>query len=230
MPRRELTLPDYYAQGIKDLAELREDQAKELVSALRGEEPVYYNPNQLADSIASKVSIDKNVVAEVIRTLAGLYMGRAVTGLAVPEFAQTILEAIEKKGLKPPEPQSWARLRDYLVQLLQLEGALPVASKALNVITEQDRIFSQSRILSDLRSVFKDDPEVPPWALAVIHTLRIHYYQSGELKAFFVAMDDEDIRKLKETLDRAQKKSRTLRALAASAKIPVINIEGQPET
>jgi hypothetical protein len=226
MPRRELTLPDYYTQGIRDLAGLREDQAKELVSALRAEEPVYYNPNQLADSIATKVSIDKAVVGEIITALAGLYMGRAVTGLPIPEFAQTILEAIEKKGLKPPEPPSWARLKGNLVQLLELEGALPVASKALNVVTEQDRVFSQARVLSDLRSVFKDDPEVPPWAVAVIHTLRIHYYQSGELKAFFVAMDDEDIRKLRETLDRAQKKSRTLKTLAASANIPVINIEG----
>ena len=66
--------------------------------------------------------------------------------------------------------------------------------------------------------------------MAIIHTLRIYYYQSGELKSFFVAMDDEDVRKLRDALDRAQKKSTTLRAVAKSANIPVIKIEGESET
>jgi hypothetical protein len=223
-------LPDYYDQGIKDLIGLHEDQARELLSALRDEPPTYYNPNQLTSHIASKVSIEKSVVGQIIITLAGLYTGRAVTGLPVSEFAQRVFEVVEKKGLKPPEPQSWAAFKDNLVELLKLEGPLAVASKAFNVVTEQDRVFSQSRILSDLRSVFKDDPDLSPWAVAVIHTLRIHYYQNGELKAFFVAMDDQDIIKLKDTLDRAQKKSRTLRTVATSANIPVINIEGESET
>jgi isocitrate dehydrogenase kinase/phosphatase len=145
-------------------------------------------------------------------------------------IAEVALQAVEEKDLKPSDPESWARFKENLLELLKVEGSLAVASKAMNVVTEQERIFSHARILSDIRSIFKDDPEANPSAVAIIHTLRIHYHQSGDLKSFFVAMDDQDLRKLKDAIDRAQKKSATLRSVAKSADIPVIKIEGESET
>jgi hypothetical protein len=230
MPQRHLTLPDYYVPGIKGLIGLTEAQAKELISALQAEQPIYYHPTQLAGHLESRITIDPPLLAKIIRALAGLYTARTFTGLSTSDFADVAFQAVEDKGLKPSEPESWARFKENLVELLKLEGSLAVASKAQDVVTEQDRIFSQARILSDVRSIFKDDPEAMPSAVAIIHTLRIHYHQSGDLKSFFVAMDDQDLRKLKDAIDRAQKKSVTLRSVAKSANIPVINIEGESET
>jgi hypothetical protein len=230
MPKRQLTLPDYYVPGIRGLIALTGAQANELISALQAERPIYYQPRQLANHLASKTSIDLPVLVEIITALAGLYTGRQITGLSVSDFSEAAFEAAEGKGLKPPEPQSWASFKANLVELLKLEGAIAIASKAHSIVTEQDKIFLDTRILSDLRPVFKDDPEAPPSAVAIIHTLRIHYQQTGELKSFFVAMDDEDLKKLKDALDRAQKKSATLRSVAGSGNIPLIDIGGEPQT
>jgi hypothetical protein len=229
MPRHQLALPDYYDSGIQGLIALNETQAKGLTSALQAEEPVHYLPDQLAAHIASKVGLERPVLVEIIRALVGLYTARTFIGLPPSEFVEAVTDAVERKELKPADAQAWTSFKENLAGFLKVEGSLAVASKAQSIVTDQDRIFSRARILSDIRPVFKDDPEALPSAVAVIHTLRIHYHRSGDLKSFSVAMDDEDVRKLRDTLDRAQKKSATLRKVAKSADIPVINIEGEPE-
>jgi len=76
MPKRQLTLPDYYVPGIRGLIALTGAQANELISALQAERPIYYQPRQLANHLASKTSIDLPVLVEIITALAGLYTGR----------------------------------------------------------------------------------------------------------------------------------------------------------
>lgn len=226
----DLKIPEHYVPGISHLIELSEEQLSELMSALQTEEPVFYLPKELAVHVASKVSVDAAVISSIINTVTGLYTARAATGLSVSEFAEALSVAIEKQELKPPDPQIWKRFKKTVLGLLELDGALAVASKALNVVTEQDRVYCDARVLTDLRSVFKEDPKAQPSAMAIIHTLRINYHQRGEpLRAIFLALDDRDIAKLKDVLVRAEEKSRTLRSVAQSAQIPIINIAGEFE-
>src|SRR5437764_7100017 len=127
MPQRlrTLTLPDFYDPGVKSLIGLSDIQAKELISALKDEQPVYYLPDQLAAHIAPKVSaLDRSFVRDIIRTLSGLHMTRAITGLPVPDFVEVVMQAVEKKQLKPTEPQSWINFEINLTEFLKLDGAL----------------------------------------------------------------------------------------------------------
>ncbi len=230
MARRKFAFSNSYVRGINGLIGLTRDQAEGLISALQTEQPIYYEPGQLTRHLQSKVAIDPKVLSQIIQALVSLYTTRAVTGLPVSEFVDLACETGQKRGLNLADPQVLERLKQNLVALLEVEGSLAVVSKAVNVVTEQDRIFSQARVVTDLRPVFREDPGASPLAAAVLHTLRIHFHQNGELKSFFVAMDDEDVRSLKEALDRAQRKSATLRGVADSAKIPVINLEREFET
>ena len=230
MPQGHLTLPDYCVPGVRSLIALPETQARELVSQLRAEDPTYYTLRELSDRLASKTKIDPQIMRDIIRAVATLYTTRTIVSLSVPELVDAALQATEERELKPPEPEKWATFRTILTELLGLEGALAVAAKAGNVVTEQDKIFLRARVLTDIRPVFKEDPGEKPYAVAIIHTMKIHYQQGGALKSFFAAMDDRDLELLKDVLDRAQKKSATLKQLAASAKIPMIDIGGESET
>ena len=224
-----LKIPEYYRPGIKHLIELSGEQIGQLISALRTEDPIYYLPRELAAHVASKVEIPASAVSAIINSITGLYTARAETGLSIDQFAEVFFAAVEQQELKPSDPDKWQRFGNTVRDLLALNGALAVASKALNVVIEQDRIFLDARVLTDLRSVFKEDPKAPPSAMAIIHTLRINFRQSQELQSFFVAMDDRDIAKLKDVLNRAEEKSGTLRKMAKSATIPIINIAGESE-
>ena len=232
MAQPDLRIPEHYIPGIESLIALNQSQVESLLSALQSEEPVFYLPKELSAHVASKVrNVELASISSIISALTGLYTARAATGLSVGEFAEGLFAAVEKQELRPSDDSTWDRFRKNVLEILALGGALAVASKALNVVTEQERVFCDARVLTDLRSVFKEDPKESPSAMAIIHQLRINYHQRGEpLRSFFLALDDRDIVKLQELLVRAQEKSRTLKNVAKSAQIPIINIAGEFES
>jgi hypothetical protein len=84
-------------------------------------------------------------------------------------------------------------------------------AKAMSVITGQDRIFCGARVFSDLRPVFLQSPDEIT-AAAVIHTLNLSYHHQGQHKELFIAMNPTDLGKLKQVIERAEKKSGALKA------------------
>jgi len=61
-----------------------------------------------------------------------------------------------------------------------------------------------------LRPVFGEGIAEGPDAFIVTHTLKLHYWEAGKHKDFFVALDRNDVRSLKEIAERAEKKSARL--------------------
>ena len=47
----------------------------------------------------------------------------------------------------------------------------------------------------------------------IVHNMNVTYFQEGERKDFFVAMDNADIAKLRKVLDRADAKTTLLQKL-----------------
>ena len=66
MPKRQLTLPDYYSLGIKNLIDLDEPQATALIKALDAEQPIYYHPRALTAHLGSLVAIDRSILDAVV--------------------------------------------------------------------------------------------------------------------------------------------------------------------
>lgn len=224
MPTPQLYIPDYFIPGIKKLISLDEGQVTQLISALQAEDPVL-GESELADHVAEKIkTIAPGDVADIIHSLTGLLTVQASTEFSLTQFSQMLYEASERQKLIPPDPAAWESFKKNIEIILTLEGPLAVASKAYNVTATHDHVFDGVRVLTDLRAIFKQDPTELPSAIAVIHTLKIDYHQNGKLRAFFVAMDDDDITKLKAALNRAELKSKSLKKLISSTKTPILKI------
>jgi hypothetical protein len=78
--------------------------------------------------------------------------------------------------------------------------------------------------MTDIRSVF-GQPEDLPLAAGIVHTLKITYHVDDGMKDFYVALDDGDVRTLRELLDRAELKFASLQALLDRAKVPLLESE-----
>ena len=92
-------------------------------------------------------------------------------------------------------------------------------------MTENDRIFCGARILSDIRPVFTDSLESAS-AAVIIHNLQIGFHDSGTgvHKEFYVALDNQDIQKLKEIILRAEKKTQALKAILNKSSVPYLEV------
>jgi hypothetical protein len=64
----------------------------------------------------------------------------------------------------------------------------------------------------------------PSTGAVITHTLDLEYHKGAELKEFFVVLDSQDLLALKEVLDRAITKDKTLRLLLKNNKVAHLGI------
>jgi ribosomal protein L17 len=91
------------------------------------------------------------------------------------------------------------------------ETAIHLTSvKVAELRREIERMFCSARVLTDIRTAFGYDAKKRP-ALTIMHTLEIKYHDdTGKLREFYVAVDDDDLTILKEAINRAFEKKATL--------------------
>ena len=135
-----------------------------------------------------------------------------------PEVAADIKETIDRQQPQGFPLDKTDLVRQRIAKLLSVGGWLAVLAKAQNVRGDQERLFCAARILSDVRPVFGNTPDSIS-AAVVVHSLNITYHQDGEHKDFYVALDTNDLRNLKKTVERAEKKHETLKSLIQKSTI-----------
>lgn len=155
------------------------------------------------------------------KTLKELYNVRSYFDVELPEFVADIVDALQ--GSFPVEQAD--AFRDSLAKLLAI-NSLDVEAKAFSLKGEYEHTFCTGRILTDARPIYGIDPSDTPAAMMIIHTLRISYHdESSRLREIYIAMDSDDITTLRETLDRADVKSNSLKSVFTAANIKVIDSE-----
>jgi hypothetical protein len=125
-------------------------------------------------------------------------------------------EVAESQALEVPAQRRAAFAR-VLTRLLKAE-VVSTFGKADEIITDHAHVFQEARILTDVRPVFGDDPDELPSAAVIVGMLRIDFFGRREgAKSFFVALDQADLVKLRETVDRALRKTETMKQFLTSA-------------
>jgi hypothetical protein len=221
-----LRIPKPHQTGLEKLLALGEEQANALFAALEKAEPMLL-PKNLEEQIAPQVAgIPLEDLRQILRVALGLHQASAATGMLREEFAEEICKAIEQSKLEDAKLISDKRdvFKLRVLRLLTFDVSLGVTSKALDVMTEHERILCGARVMTDVRPVFTKAAEKPAAAL-VVHTLKVSYHQDGEHRDFYVAMDEADVRRMKALLERAEIKAQSLKAVLESAKIQHLDMK-----
>jgi hypothetical protein len=87
---------------------------------------------------------------------------------------------------------------------------------------DHERVYLESRILTDIRTVFKEYKEQPIGAV-VVHNLKITYRQNDNEKEFFVALDGSDLLNLSQEIARAETKAKEIKMLLEKAEITYLS-------
>ena len=222
-----LTIPANFQPGLKAIAEISEESFDELLEFLARITPPIDLRLQTLSSLALRQirSVSGAELRKIIRTLVALYSVRASSDASLEDFVGDVARAMERAAREDAEPNPYAgtQFKDRLLRLLGFP-ALDAASKALYLQAEHERTFCDAKILTDARPVYLGAPTDSPQSAVVTHTLRLafHEHESGGLKAIYIALDGDDINKLRDLLDRAQQKAKSLRALLEKAGVQFI--------
>lgn len=222
-----LIIPEQYGGGIQKIHHLSESQMMELLQTLTSERPMIGRKKLIACLKSKLTNLDENTVEEIATTLLALHSFRSFLDKSVDDFVQDIADSENLSSLEIPEAEH-EPLKKRLLQLLSVQ-MLAIASKALNVLTAHEHVLDNTRILTDIRPIYRDDSanivEDEPAAAVIIHMLGLRYQDGGEVKEFFVALDTEDVRKMQAVLERANAKADTLKTMLKKAGVPYLEIE-----
>lgn len=195
-----------YREEIEKVRALSDESVRELVSALE-DAPLTVSVEALVTELVSQVdTISRGDIEEILRTLLSLCVLRDQFGLSTLEAAEAIARTTEKSN------EDRNHLRDRFVVLLGLDS-LNLVAKSGALMFNQQRVFREAQILTDVRPVFGPDPEDPPTAAAIVHALKISYFENNELREFFVALDTNDVHEFSKVLDRANSKAKSLKSV-----------------
>jgi hypothetical protein len=219
----KLNIPERYQSGVALIRQLDDNSVQEIRNALDRTLDIKTSDQDVASgrkldelavtavtSVSSKSNLNFKRIAEA---LVVLYGAKSVKDISVEEFADRVCEAMEhldSPDLKLPS----AEREPFKRKLIILLGAnvFGIASKIVDLRTDDERVFCQARILTDLRPVFGSRIEEGPQGMVVVHLLKLGFHSASEKhQEFFVSLDSDDLQTLRNLIDRAEAKARSLK-------------------
>lgn len=221
-----MRIPDRHHLGLGRIRTLSDDAVSELVAALRDAAATVRYEHILAAVEPKIQSVSLEDLKEVLQTLIALYLVRAQADVSVQRFTADLITAMQQSGTSALQvsQEDRPRVEKRLTELLDIDP-LSTASKATDLLADHARTFCNGRILTDLRPVFRVDPSKPPVGFVVQHTLKLEYHVRGGHEEFYVALDSRDISALRDVVDRAEAKAKSLRALLKQANLTEIETD-----
>lgn len=206
-----IKIPKNQEEPFASLLGLSDAEAEGLLEALRGAEPALTLEGVVAQ-VLNRINTPVRNLRGIIAVLTSLLITRDRNDLSTEQVIDEALDAAESERLGPfaqGQPNRDA-LRQRLIALLSLEKPLLVTSRAIDVMSSHKNVFESARVLTDIRYVFSSPVSVEPVAGLIIHNLEINTVTDGQPVSYYAALDNADLRKLQQVIERAIQKERAL--------------------
>jgi hypothetical protein len=200
-----LNIPAGSREGLIKLLTLRAESFDQFIAGLQAQPATLDLPSQVTQTLTIP-DVSKADLDQIISAVLSVCLVRWMHNVSLDTLVKDLSEAIQSFNPVGGSDESKQRL----LRIMNVEP-LAIASKALTIFTDYQRTLHGSKVLSDVRFVFRPEPEQEPYGAVIVHLLKLSYHEDGDHKEFFVAMDDTDVSRLKAVLIRAEKKARTLR-------------------
>lgn len=224
------TIPREYQAGLAELLKLvKEGQAEELVSALKGVRPVRSRAALRAALAVKLENLESSTVADIVDTLIALFSVRDSLSQSAPEFADTMINVMNRTG-SDDLALSDGTVRDsfgvVFTQILEIES-LEVAAKAIVLDYEQENIVhGPLRVLTDVRPIFNSGKtDLTIRGAMITYTLKFNYHDGRSMKEMFAALDAEQVDELINVLERAKSKAESLERWVKGSEIQFLEDE-----
>lgn len=222
--RVPLYIPDEHLPAIGKILKLSDAAATDLIDALSSASIASTAPD-MAKQIAPKISgISLADLTEIVDLLYALYHVREFSEVRRARFLQDLIESIRTNpDFNLQKREDAPRLRKRFQRLLNIQP-LNTLSKAIKLQREGERLYCSAKIVSDIRPIFGEDITSRPVSAVITHTLKIGYHEGGEHRDLFLVLDEQDLGRLQEVIERAKSKGQTLAELLNDTGLPRLGL------
>ena len=205
-----IRIPDDHVEGFLLLARLEETSFEQFQDKFFSLMPDGAVPS--IESIQKSIETwedetDRKMVVAVL----GLFGFWASYQTEQTALLQDIQNAYEQQS---EEKENSEKLIERLKQLLENGEALRCTFKALTLIRESEHLYSNSRILTDIRPVFnEDDAQLSGDYAVILHRLKLSWDEAEAGKEAYLTMTTTQLEELKNVIERAIDKDKNLRSI-----------------
>lgn len=207
--RQPIRIPDRIAAPLEAFASLSGDDHERIVAALRDARPAA-SARALARSIASRVpGVSSETIDVLVRALVELASVQIATERDPDsDTARFMTDVITSLRLPSERSESFISALSTLMQA----PSIRLTSKSVDLRYEDQALFQNVRIITDLRPVFRENATAgePPIGSVIRQVMHITYWDGTDVREFFISLDDDDLRKLHAAIEWAGVKARTL--------------------
>jgi hypothetical protein len=211
----QVRVPPRFQEPLQELARLDSDRRSAIVGSLT-EAKAFTPLHDLADRVSEAIGVTHEDGLGIVLALLSFNIQLG----AWNEPASVVAKSVAESGDLGLDDEERSNLTAALNELLDAHS-LSTAAKAADLMTEHENVYSAVRVITDLRPVFGEDPSADPAGVTLSATLKLDHYNDGRIKSLYVAVDEEDLRAIRDAVDRALKKSETISKLMKANKMPI---------
>jgi hypothetical protein len=218
-----LSIPTRYRAALSSLRSLSEDDVRAVRAILEQAQTAIrraadqktgesIDPDEIVTSLqTSGPNLPIKNLREVLEAILSLYVVKSRKDSSTDQFIEDVCDAMERiDSAQRVERENRTEYAGKLRILLNA-NSFAVVTKAIDLATEDERTFCQARIITDLRPVFGQHVEDGPQAMVVVHMLKLSFHGQGrEHGEFHVSLDSSELRELKQVIERAELKAKSL--------------------
>ncbi len=197
-----LRVPPRAVPRLRDLADLTDDQATELLAALEKISPLVSRQSLSVRLQTPLPHFDKNQSEELVSVLFNLWAVSASHDWELHDVAET---AAQDPDMKLPESKRTS-FAERLYSALKLPSIADSANAA-DISTEYDALFHIARCFTDIRPILGRERGSNISGAVVVHSLKFDYFTSGDLQSLTLTLSSEDLQQLIDTLNSAKEAS-----------------------
>jgi hypothetical protein len=213
-----LMIPKEYALGVAALSTLSDSEVSSLTQVLSRIPNTVRLRKEITEFVKGELpDFRPGKIDELVRALHSLYQAQGIMEISLDRFVDELADAMTSTGIPGVELTEADRGRfiQNMHKFLDI-AALSFLAKAHTLQAEHERLFHDAKILTDLRPVFHE-PDEAPVDMILEYILKIVFHDgSRRHREIYMAMDANDIERLKKAIDRAEKKATSLKALLDS--------------
>ena len=217
------SIPEQELPSLKSLVRMTPEILQTLAEALKKQAPVL-SMDRLSKPISQDSGIEESVIVELLPLIWRWTMLQRRLEMNVQDFVASLsigLDKLSEEEWSTDDKSRWYSICDQLQKLLSSDNAIALSAKASELLLDQNLILCSSRVITDTRMVFDDSADVIKGILPY-HTLVLRCHEGNDDKTFYIALDTDDLSRLKGQIERAEQKEKLVNSAFRDAGMTVI--------
>lgn len=205
-------IPKAYLPGFDYLISLESSQLDRIVHFLN-EIPVGIGPKSFHNQFLNAFEEDDpkmRQLAMTIYSLGGLFLTESKTR-GIDELIQNLTDSYISQTEQNIKEDQARNFQEYLRRIFSNAHQLFSTYKAFSLLVENNVVFKEAHLITDIRLIFKDDLGNPDRHAIILHQLKIESEENGEERNYFFSLNHSDLLKLKEQIDRSIEKDKLIK-------------------